>query len=800
MRAIWQDMRYAARSLRRSRGFTATAVAVLSISIGLAAAVFTFVDAVLLRPLPYPSSDALVMLLDIQGGGPPSDVVAPGSLRDWRDGVAALEQIAAFNLAPARLETPSGPRRLRRVSVTDNYFVLLGVEPAFGRTFTPLDAQRDAAPAIVLTDRFWREHLDADERVVGRTLRLDDIEHRIVGIMGRGFDAPDSHFLGVSDYWSVLRTDFATEGRGARYMRAIGRLAPGATIDEARRQLAMVSGRLAEREPITNAGWLATAIPLHDAIVRDSRFALLLLAAAAALVHLAASANLATLLLARDVSRQREAGLRVALGASPRQLMRMAAVEGVLLAAAGAVGGLLISLWAIPGMLALAPLLARADAVAFGIRTVFFAAALALVTGLAVSIAPGWAALSLPPISALKYEGRTMSEGRRPRRLRGTLVIIEVAVAVVLLTAASLLGRSLFVLGSRDPGFSPEGVLTARIDLRGSAEALTHELAAIADRVRATKGVAQAGFVSTLPLYGLNNLGFRVDAFTPQGSQRRIQVRYRAVTPGYLEAMGSTLWSGRLFSATDDADAPGVVVANRSAIRELDGGGIGIAIHFEFSNRAFDGRVVGVIDDVRHDDLLRAPEPEIFVPYAQHPVMTTMFLAMRASGQPSEIAEAIRAAVRQASRSAVVEDVQPLSALVARSGAPHQLRVMAASLFASTAVLLALVALSAIVTHGVSQRLPELRIRLALGAQPRDILRLIVGDGLMLGLAGVLLGAAIAWLGSRALAPLLVGVSPHDPVSFLAGTLLLVALAVIAVATPAMRAAKADPLSTLPAE
>ena len=799
MTALWQNVRYAARSLRRSRGFTGTAVAVLSISIGLAAAVFTFVDAVLLRPLPYPNSDALVMLLDVQGGGPPSDVIAPGSVRDWREGVPALAQIAAFNLAPARLETSSGPRRLRRVSVTDNYLALLGVEPVHGRTFTPSDARRDAPPAIVLTHRFWREHLNSDERVVGRTLRLDDVEHRVVGIMGRGFEGPDSHFLGGSDCWSVLRTDLANEGRGARYMRAIGRLAPDATIDDARRQLAMVSGRFAEHEPVTNAGWLTTAIPLHDAIVRESRFALLLLAAAVALVHLAASANLATLLLARDVSRQREAGLRVALGASPRQLMRMAAVEGVLLATAGAAGGLLIALWAVPGMLALAPLLARADAVAFGVRTVFFAAALALGTGLAVSIAPGWAALSMPPMSALKYEGRTMSEGRRPRRLRSALVIIEVAVAVVLLTAASLLGRSLFVLEGRHPGFSPDGVLSARIDLRGGAETLAQELAAIADRVRAHTSVEQAGFVSTLPLYGLNNLGFGVDAVTPQGSERRIQVRYRAVTPGYLEAIGSTLSSGRLLLDTDDANAPGAVVANRSAIREL-ASGIGTAIHFEFSGRTFDGRIVGVIDDVRHDDLLRPPEPEIFVPYAQHPVMTTMFLATRASGQLDELAPSIRAAVRQANSSAVVEDVQPLSALVARSVAPHQLRVMAAAMFASTAVLLALVALSAVVTHGVSQRLPELRIRLALGAQPRDILRLILGDGLTLGLVGVVLGTAVAWLGSRALAPLLVGVSPHDPISFLAGTLLLVALAILAVATPAVRAAKADPLSTLRAE
>jgi hypothetical protein len=335
--------------------------------------------------------------------------------------------------------------------------------------------------------------------------------------------------------------------------------------------------------------------------------------------------------------------------------------------------------------------------------------------------------------------------------------------------------------------------------LRGGAETLAQELAAIADRVRGHTSVEQAGFVSTLPLYGLNNLGFGVDAVTPQGSRRRIQVRYRAVTPGYLEAIGSTLSSGRLLLDTDDAKASGAVVANRSAIREL-ASGIATAIHFEFSGRTFDGRIVGVIDDVRHDDLLRPPEPEIFVPYAQHPVMTTVFLATRASGQPDELAESIRAAVRQTNSSAVVEDVQPLSALVARSVAPHQLRVMAAAMFASTAVLLALVALSAVVTHGVSQRLPELRIRLALGAQPRDILRLVLGDGLTLGLAGIVLGTAVAWLGSRALAPLLVGVSPHDPISFLAGTLLLVALAILAVATPAVRAAKADPLSTLRAE
>jgi putative ABC transport system permease protein len=792
-------MRYAGRSLRRSRGFTATAVAVLSISIGLAAAVFSFVDAVLLRPLPYPNSHALVMILDVQGDGPPSDVIAPGSLRDWREGVPALEQIAAFNLAAARLETPSGPRRLRRVSVTDNYFALLGVDPAHGRTFTPEDARPGAPPAVVLTDRFWRDHLDGDERAVGQMLRLDDVEHRVIGVMGRGFEAPDAHFLDGVDYWTVLRGDLSSEGRGARYMRAIARLAPGATIDDARQQLAQVSGRLAEREPVTNAGWLTTAIPLHDAIVRGSRFALVLLAAAAALVHLAASANLATLLLARDVSRQREAGLRVALGASPKQLMRMAAVEGVLLAIAGVVGGLLIALWAIPGMLALAPLLARADAVAFGMRTVHFAAALALVTGLAVSIAPGWAALSMPPMSALKYEGRTMSEGRRPRRLRSALVILEVAVAVVLLTAASLLGRSLFVLEGRHPGFSPDGVMTARIDLRGGHETLANELAVIAERVRASKGVEYAGFVSTLPLYGLNNLGFGIDAVTPQGS-RRIQVRYRSVTPGYLEAMGSTLSSGRLLLDTDDRNAPGAVVANRSAIREMAGGGIGTAVRFEFNGRSFDGRIVGVIDDVRHDDLLQRPEPEIFVPYGQHPIMTTMFLATRASGRPGEVAESIRAAVRQASSSAVVEDVQPLSALVARSVAPHQLRLMAAAMFASTAVLLALVALSAVVTHGVNQRLPELKIRLALGAQPRDILGLILSDGLTLGLAGVALGGVVAWLGSRALAPLLVGVSPHDPVSFLAGALLLVGLAILAVATPAVRAARADPLSTLRAE
>jgi predicted permease len=479
--------------------------------------------------------------------------------------------------------------------------------------------------------------------------------------------------------------------------------------------------------------------------------------------------------------------------------MRMAAVEGTLLAIAGSAGGLLIALWAIPGMLALAPLLARADAVAFGARTIGFATALALITGLAVSTAPGWAALSMPPMSALKAEGRTMSEGRRPRRLRSALVILEVAVAVVLLTAASLLGRSLFALEGRHPGFSPDGVLTARIDLRGELDTRTTEVAAIAKQVRTHPGVEHAGFVSSLPLYGLNNLGFAIDVITPRGHQR-VQVRYRAVTPGYLEAMGSTLSSGRLFFDSDVADAPGAVVASRSAIREIAGGGIGTAVHFAFNGKTFDGQIVGVIDDARHDDLLRPPEPAIFVPYAQHPVMTTMFLAARTSGTPGEDADSIRDAIRKASPSAVVEDIQPLSVLVARSVAPHQLRVMAAAMFASTAVLLALVALSAVVTHGVSQRLPELRIRLALGAQPRDILGLILGDGLTLGVAGVVLGAVVAWLGSRALAPLLVGVSPHDPVSFLAGALVLVALAIIAVATPAVRAARTDPLSTLRAE
>jgi predicted permease len=797
---VWEDFRAAGRGLRQSRGYTATAVVILSVGLGLSTSVYSIVDGVLRRPLPYPDSQRLVMIWDVPDDDPGRPtVVAPGNVPDWQAQAQSLEAIAIFNVSSLALDTADGPLRVPGAVVSGNYFDVLQVSPALGRAFRSADDTPGAPPVIVLSHGFWQSRFGADGRLIGRRISFEGAEFLVAGVMPRGFQGPEEHFFGRSDYWITFREHLGSGGRGSRYLRTVARLRPDRSLEQARVELASISRRLAETHPATNGKWRSTVVRLQDQIVRDARPALLLLAAAVALVHLAACANLATLVLARGVGRQVDYGIRAALGATPQRLMQMVGIEGLLLALVGGVGGLLVAAWAVSGVVVLAPFLPRTAAIAIDYRVAGFALALACATGLIFSIAPGWTASVINPGAALKGAGRAGTEGPHRLWLRRTLVVAEVAVSFVLLIGASLLGRSFAALMAVSPGFSSPQVLTARIDLRARTESFDRELTAILERLEATAGVTAVGFTSTLPLYGLNNAGFTVEAATPLGT-RRLDLRYRAVTPGYFPAMGIRLVHGRLLTEQDGVAAAGAVVINDVAARQLGDGAVGSRVAFDFADRSFRGTVVGVVEGVRHDDLLTSPEAEFYVPYSQHPVMGTVFMAARFSTPPERQAASVRSAVHMASPRTIVDEVRPLAELVAGKVAPQRLNMVLIGILSSTALLLAGVALYAVVSHDVNQRSREIGIRLALGGPPSEVLWLVLGRGLALALAGVILGGVAAYWSSRTLARLLFGIGPHDPVSFALSPLVIVAIAAVASYLPARRASRVDPLLALRVE
>ncbi|HEU4630001.1 MAG TPA: ABC transporter permease [Gemmatimonadaceae bacterium] len=796
--SLLQDLRFALRSLRRSPGFTLVAVLTLALGVGANTAIFSVVDGVLLAPLPLREPDRLVAVGERVDGGAPTDFTStsPGSFFDWQRQTRTV-RLAGFAGSARTLTGRGEPERLLGASTVGGLFDVLGVPPLFGRTITPADETPEAQRVIVLSYATWRRLFGEDRGVVGRTLTLDGASHTIVGVMPPSFRFPDTG----TEFWVPSRFDAEFRANRDQYfIQVVGRLAPGATLEQARTELAVVSERLQRDWPMYNSDLRIVVRPLQETIVEGVRTRLLVLMAAVAFVLLITCANLGNLLLARASGRHREIAVRQALGAGRTRLARQLLTESLVLALAGGAAGLLVGQGFLELLLAAQATtnLPRVDEIGLDARVLLFTLGVSVAAGLFFGSLPAWQLARARSGEAL----RTGTRGSAGHQwARSALVVSELALAMVLLTGAGLLLRSFALMQRVDPGFTADHVLTFDVTRPGEDASFT---ATSLERIRALPGVRSAAVVSQLPVTG-RGIGAwfnRLDRPLPPDVKPTGEA-YRVVTPGYFATIGLPLKRGRLLTPDDRRERPAVVINEALARRYYAGEDpIGKAIYLGApDNRLFDhGTIVGVVGDTRDAGLGSDPLPTVYIPLAVMPGWRSFSYVVRTAGPPTAVAGAVRNVIRTLDATVPVRNVRTLDAVLAESVAPARWSTTLLGVFAGVALVMAALGVFGVLSFVVAQRTRELGIRMALGAAPSAVRRTVVRQGLRLVVAGLALGLAGAFALTRLMGSLLYGVAPTDPATYAGVAAVLVGTAAVASWLPARRATRVDPIIALRAE
>src|SRR5664279_1887672 len=802
MHFFWQDLRYGARLLAKAPAFTAVALLTLALGMGAATAIFSVVDAVLLKPLPFRDAERLLVIWEKN----PSQnryklFVAPVNFLAWQKQSRAVRMAA---LQEARLNLTGGPNghidpeELKVERVTAGLFPLLGVEPKVGRTFRPEEDQPGRTNFVLLSHALWQRRFAGDPGIAGKTIRLRDQPYTVVGVLPPAFAVMET---GVDVFIPLGLNPSDTRTANGRFLTVIARRR--GPLDQVRTELDSVGARMEQAMPALNQGCRPSVFELGDELVSGVRQALWVLMAAVGCLLLMACANVANLLLARGATRRKEIALRCALGAGRGRIVAQLLSESVLLALGGGALGLLLAAGAIyvlaHGGPASVPRLAQA---ALDPRVFGFALGVSLVTGILFGLAPGMQASGSGLSMTLKEGGRGGTAGRAGRRMRNALAIAEVALAVVVLIGAGLLIRSFIRLRGVDPGFRPAGVLTVRVPLAGGRNAAGERRIAffkqVTDRILTLPGVRAVGAVNVLPLTGLGvGATFAVEGRPPPSAEQRPLGLMRSVNSAYFGAMGIPLVAGRAPADSDTALSPPVIVVNQTLARRFWPGGSAIGGRLAIDQLG--GRVaeiVGVVGDVKPDRINGAEWPTIYVPYAQGPA-AAMTLAVRTAGAPLGLASAVTREVRQLDPDQPVADVRTMEEVVnlAVSGARFQTALLAS--FAGVAFLLAAVGIYGVISYDVSQRTNEIGIRMALGAQPADVQWLILGQGARLAVYGIVAGLLGAGVLTRWMGTMLFGVGPTDVWTYAAVSILLAVVALAASYLPSRRAMVPDPVIAL---
>jgi putative ABC transport system permease protein len=815
----WQsfamDVRYAARMFARNPVFTGLALLALTLGIGANTAIFTIVNGVLLQPLPYHAPDRLVMLWSTNAiEHREHDAVAPLDFVDLRKASAFADLHATYSfVVGAALDLPSGAEQITVTAVTPGMFEMLGRQPEMGRPFTPAETQT----AVVISHAFWQRRLGGDPAALGRVLSIANQPRTIVGIMPSEFVFPYKTMLGPSgfaragsvDAWLPLEfvaadsraTGVASLTRAARFLSVIGRLKPGVTAAQADAEVRGIAAQLAASYPATNRPVGATVVGLHEQAVGGMRPALVLLLGGVGFVLLMACVNLANLLLARSSVRQREMAVRSALGAGRGRLLRQTLIETLMLTLTGGAIGLAAVKAGIGALIALAPAdMPRLDEVHADGTVLLFTLALALVTGLAIGLVPGLAA-SRPAVRAsLQESGRGATAGRGQRRLRGALVVAEVALAMVLTVGAGLLLRSFVSVLSIDPGFKPDHLLTLQIALPTSYHTADEQRALYANlfsRLAAIPGVTAAGGTTRLPL-GSTTVTTQVDVEGhPRPRGEWPEVEFRRAVHDYFTAMGIPLLRGRTFTSEDGPDAPRVAVINERMAQRLMPGEDPVGRRIRCGSTTAPWiTIVGVIGDVRHSGLEEQPAPELYIWYLQGPPVNP-FIVVRSTVDSASLTAAVRDAVRTVDKNIAAYDIRPMTQVRAASMAQRRFVLLLVAAFGVLALVMAAVGVYGVMTLVVSERTAEIGIRLALGASPIALLRTVLRQGLLLAAAGVVAGSAAAAMVMPLISTQLFGVRPFDPLTLTGVPALLLAVAAVACLVPARRAMRVDPVHAL---
>ncbi len=808
-----QDIRYAARALRRAPGFAAVIVLTMALAIGANSAIFSVIQGVLLKPLPYPESAQLVRLF-LTNPTFPKFPLNPWDFTDYRARAHSFESMAAYTHATPQLSGHGRPVRLEAFQVTAGLFHVLGLKPAMGREFSRKEELPVAPRLAVVSDRLWRTRLDARPDIVGQTIVLDAEPWTVIGVMPPGVAHPGNAYHAVAfgdsvDLWTPYAFDQPRANRGSHFMDAVGRLNAGVTPSRAQAELNAVMSQMG-RENDGDKGWQVMAKPLHQEITGASRPMLLVLFGAVGLVLLIACANAANLLLARASSRQREIAIRAALGARRSRLIRQMLTESVMIALAGAVLGSAVAVAGVRALVALLPAdFPRGADIHVNGYVFLFTLAVALATGLLFGLAPALQGSKTDLRSPLHDGSRSTTSSAGSLRLRNGLVVSEVALACVLLIGAGLMLRSFLNLMRTDPGFRAEHVLTASISLPGQnykkAEDVGRFDGTLLRRLNADAGVRGAGVGSDLPWTGYdeNAGGFHVEG-EQQVRTEDTHARYHAASPGYFEALGIPLLQGRGFDGHDMKDGPQTLIINQSMARRYwrNGDALGRRLTFDDHPKEKDWMtVVGIVGDVKDTPASAGAEPAFWWPIEQAPFpMRDMSVVVRGEADAERMADQVRAAVASVDPNLAVADLRLMQDVTDRSYSTSRFTVFLVGLFAALALVLAATGTYGVIAYSVTQRRHEFGVRMALGAKPADVVGAVLRHGMGLAAFGVAAGVLCGLLFGRLLGSLLYGVAATDLATIAAACALLLAASALACYLPAKRATGSDPIRALRAE
>jgi putative ABC transport system permease protein len=809
-----QDLRYGLRMLRKNPGFTAIAVITLALGIGANTAIFSVVNAVLLRPLPYPDSGRLAMVWQkytIRGWG-----LVPVSYPNFvaiREQSQVFEDLSATSYYLYNLTADDSPERLMGMRVSDNFFSVLGVSPAIGRVILPEEDRTGTQRVVILSHGLWQRRFGSDAGIVGKSLALNGEAYTVAGVMPPDFQYPPPFNITMASTWySMPKADLwvplpkaATQTSvGSRNYHLIGRLKPGVSPAQAQAEMNAIAGRLEQQYPGPNTGLELSLTTLFEQVVGSVRQALWILFGVVGFILLIACANVANMLLTKASGRRRELAVRLAVGASRLRLIRQLLIESLMLASLGGVLGILLANWGCKLLIAINPeKLPRIMEIQLNWYALCFTAAVTLLTGIIFGLMPALQASKLDLNESLKEGGRSATGGFTGSRSRQLLVVGEVALSLVLLIGAGLLLRSFATLIAVDPGFNPERLLTLNLTLTGTNYGTQNQQTGfyqqLLQRIEHLPGVEAVGAVNSLPLTGdAGNSGLTIEGRPPVSPNERPHPAYRVINPDYFRALGIPLQRGRAFTIGDASGSPLVAIINQSAARVFwpNEDPLGKRIRPDIVPPDQWLTIVGVVSDVRHASLNVAPQPEVYWPFLQNPDRRINLL-IRTTADPLNLAGAVRSEIRAIDRALPVSNLKSMDELLSDSVAQWRFYTLLLTAFAAVALLLAIVGLYGVISYAVSQRTHEIGIRMALGASPRDVLRLIINHGLVLTLAGVGLGLAAALGLTRVLKNLLFHVSTTDPAIFVGIVLLLAGVASLACYLPARRATKVDPITAL---
>jgi putative ABC transport system permease protein len=803
------DIRYAIRRLLKNRGFTVVALIAVALGIGANSAMFSVINAVLLRPLPYHAPERLVTIWE---ESPQRDLyeipICLANFRDWVDQNTVFEQISAYTFGNLNLSGTGEPERLFAVRTSANLFSLVGATPLLGRPFLAEEDREGANRVVILSHGLWQRRFGSESRIVGQSVTLNNQSYTVVGVMPASFQFPVGFgYLGKVlndpvDVYVPIAATAEEAARGSFSFFSIGRLKQGVSIDQARAEMTAIEGRIVQQYPEENSGIGISLIPTHEQTVKEIRPALLVLLGAVAFLLLIACTNIANLLLARAASREREIAIRTALGASRARVLRLLLTESVILSLTGGCLGLLLALWGTDALLALAPEnIPRLSEVGIDGRVFGFTVAVSLLTGIVFGLIPAIHGSNPNLNEALKEGSRGSTGGAAGKRIRSILVVVEVALSLVLLIGAGLMIRSFSRLQQINLGFNPENVVALTLALSSSKYPEDHQRVAFfqaaLERLRSLSGVQSAGATTGLPLtLSVSGSDFRIEGRPDPEPGTEVIINTRSVSPGYFGTLGIRLIKGRDFTDRDNSDAPKVAVINSDLARTHFPGEDPLGKRITFDEGKSWISIAGVIDDVKQLGQDSRTQPEVYFPYAQatHPSMS---IVVRAASNPSSLVAAMKSQIQGIDKDLPVADVSTMEQLLSQSVSGRRFNMLLLTVFAVAALVLAAVGIYGVMSYSVSQRTHEIGIRMALGARTSEVLKLVITHGMFLTLAGLAVGFVASLLLTQLMSSMLFGVTATDPITFAAVSLLLAGVALGACLMPARRAARVDPMVAL---